>query len=87
MSRITPPAGMTECDGCGGEGFNGQDEDGKWYSCYRCGESGWMPVECLNEQPEPEPYIRRVAPAPYPRTDGIRAASSGLDDLTGDIPF
>lgn len=39
-----------ECDQCGGYGHCGSDGEGGYYSCYRCGETGWMIVE-----PEPEP--------------------------------
>lgn len=38
------PAGMAECPDCN-LGYTGMDEEGKWYPCYRCGTSGWVPVE------------------------------------------
>jgi hypothetical protein len=43
MLNIKPPAGMAECPHCDA-GFNGVDESGRGYSCYACGESGWMPA-------------------------------------------
>ena len=52
LSNTNPPKGMVECDSCGGMGVDGQDEDGKWFSCYRCGESGWMPEACRWETPQ-----------------------------------
>jgi hypothetical protein len=34
---------MVECDACGGMGYDGVEEDtGCAFSCYRCGESGWI---------------------------------------------
>ena len=34
---------MVECPSCGGNGFDGFEEDtGCAFSCYRCGETGWV---------------------------------------------
>jgi hypothetical protein len=46
---IKPPPGMAECPLCD-NGFTGVEEDsGRPYSCYACGESGWMPTEAVTE--------------------------------------
>ena len=45
-SKINPPPGMAECLECD-MGFNGQDEDGRYYSCYACCETGWMPAQAV----------------------------------------
>jgi len=31
---------MVVCPNCAGDGVDGVDEEGKYYSCYRCGMSG-----------------------------------------------
>lgn len=101
QQRITTPAGMTECDSC--NPLNPDcDESGRPYTCYRCCDSGWMPVECLDERPDPDDKNRPAGVAPYqydpgtgcmvpvrsyPRTDGARAASIGFADMSDDIPF
>lgn len=43
---------FVECRSCGGEGHHGLDEDGRFYSCYACGETGSMTVEAAAEWDE-----------------------------------
>lgn len=41
---------MVECDSCGGMGYDGIEEDtGCPFSCYACGESGWIPKAAFEE--------------------------------------
>jgi hypothetical protein len=44
--KITLPAGKAECPECGGEGFNGIEEDsGRPFTCYFCCETGLVPEQ------------------------------------------
>lgn len=39
------PKGLEICERCGGQGYDGFEEDsGKPFSCYACGESGYVPA-------------------------------------------
>lgn len=33
---------MVVCPSCGGDGHTGMDEDGRYYTCYRCCETGMV---------------------------------------------
>lgn len=48
--NIKPPAGMTFCTKCGGDGNTGQDEEGRYYTCYRCCETGWITQASADEE-------------------------------------
>ena len=55
---ITPPRGMAECpqcDPCSPE----MDEDGRPYSCYCCGDTGWITLAAREEMQRHEEEAER----------------------------
>jgi hypothetical protein len=63
---------MVACTQCGGDGNTGQDEDGRYFTCYRCCETGSIP------RAEAEQEAREAAQAARDRAAQIAAERSRL---------
>jgi hypothetical protein len=42
MKMNTTKEAMVPCNSCDGYGYDGVDEEGKPYTCYRCAQTGWI---------------------------------------------
>lgn len=89
-----PPVGMVECDRC--NPLNPEcDESGRPYTCYCCGDSGWMPEAAQWDEPQilaelrnPQQHFMARYPSPparYLRPRQLHYGYSTADD--DDIPF
>lgn len=80
---------MAECPSCDGYGDHGTDEEGRVYSCFSCGCTGWVTAESAAETRKEQAEWDTLNPAPAPREYVKESRPVALPAwcINNDIPF